>query len=201
MVSKLDVFLTVGIYPNLSVAEIVKKMGKKQITYNAVLKHSLVLRGEILIAERNGLLSIIKDKKSQTLFNMVYFCFKNNIDYNKVVAEKTAEFVKVGLEKGKISGMIFDAKTVRRITTPLSINGFVIVETKKPFLCKIVPSQFTTELVTYFFDSIKPAYFNIVDALDEYTVDLKLEKAYSEYKRLEKSKLSFDEVKKLKAKI
>ena len=38
MVSHLDVFLAVGLYPGLSCAELVKKMGRKQVTYSSVYK-------------------------------------------------------------------------------------------------------------------------------------------------------------------
>lgn len=194
MVKKLDVFLAVCLYPGLSCADIVKRIGKAQTSYNAAYNLLQELKAEGLTTEEKGSFSTSKTKKAHTLASLVYFCFKNGIDYNKVISEKTAEFVKKGLEKGQINGLPFDAKTVRRIVSVLSKNGFAIVDSKKPFSCRIVPSQFTQLLTEYFFGKIKVKCPVLSDCLDEESVNLKLEKQYSICKSLEKKKFSFDEV-------
>ncbi|MFH1224488.1 MAG: Fic family protein [Candidatus Diapherotrites archaeon] len=193
MASKLDVFLAVCLYPGLSAAGIVKKIGKPHASYNSAYRLLRELKAEGLASEENGLFSASKTKNARTLASLVYFCFKNGIDYNKAVSKKTAEFVKVGLEKGKISGMPFDAKTVRRIMGQLSRGGFAIVESRKPFSCRIVPSHFTRLLAEYFFGKIKVRCPSLPDCLDEALVDSALEKQFSAYKRLEKEKFAFDE--------
>ncbi|MBU0662591.1 Fic family protein [Candidatus Micrarchaeota archaeon] len=194
MVTKLDVFLTISLYPGLSCADIVKKIGKAQTAYNAAYNLLQELKTEKLAVETEGKFSPSKTKKARTLISLVYFCFKNGIDYNKVVSEKAAEFIKLGLEKGKINGLPFDAKTVRRIVHVLSKNGFVIVESKKPFSCRIVPSEFIKLLAEYFFGKTKVKCPSLPGCLDEKLVDSKLGKHFSEYKALEKRKLSFDEI-------
>jgi len=194
MVSRLDVFLTVGLYPGLSRADIVKKIGKAQTSYNSVYNLLLELKTEGLVIEEKGFFSASKTKKANMLSGLVYFCFKNGIDYNKVISEKTAEFIKMGLEKGKIDGLPFDAKTVRRIIGQLSKNGFAIVESRKPFSCKIVPSQFTQLLAEYFFGETNVKCPLLLNCLDEEFVDSRLEKQFSSYKSLEKQKFSFDEI-------
>ncbi|MFH1256212.1 MAG: Fic family protein [Candidatus Diapherotrites archaeon] len=194
MVSRLDVFLVVGLYPEISCPDIVKKIGKKQTSYNAAYNLLAELKKDGLVIYEKGLFSLSKTKKAGELIRLVYFCFKNGIDYNKVVSEKTAEFVKLGLEKGKISGLPFDAKTVRRIALQLSKNGFAIVESRKPFLSKIVPSQFTQLLAEYFFGKTGVKCPLLVDCLDESFVDSMLEKHFSECKNLERQKFDFDEI-------
>ena len=193
MVSRLDVFLTTSLYPGLSCADIVKKIGKNQTSYNAIYNLLQELKTEGLAIEEKRRFSASKTKKAHTLLNLVYFCFKNGIDYNKIISDKTAEFVKTGLEKGQINGLPFDAKTVRRIIGPLSKNGFAIVESKKPFSCKIVPSQFTQLLAEYFFGETRVKCPSLPDCLNEKLVNGKLEKQFSPYKRLEKEKFHFDE--------
>ncbi len=194
MVSRLDVFLTVGLYPELSCANIVKKIGKAQTSYNATYNLLQELKADGLVVEKKESFSASKTKKAHMLLSLVYFCFKNGIDYNKVISEKSAEFVKMGLEKGQINGLPFDAKTVRRIVGQLSKNGFAVVESRKPFLCKIVPSQFTQLLVEYFFGKTKVKCSLLLDCLDERFVNSKLEKQFSLYKSLEKEKFAFDEI-------
>ncbi len=194
MVSRLDVFLTVGLYPGLSCADIVKKIGKAQTSYNATYNLLRELKADGLVVEKKESFSASKTKKAHMLLSLVYFCFKNGVDYNKVISEKSAEFVKMGLEKGQIDGLPFDAKTVRRIVAQLSKNGFAIVESRKPFSCKIVPSQFTQLLVHYFFGETKVKCPLLLDCLNERFVNSKLEKQFSSYKSLEKEKFAFDEI-------
>jgi len=194
MVSRLDVFLVVGLYPGLSCADIVKKTGKAQTSYNSAYNLLQELKTAGLVIEGQGRFSASKTKKAHMLLSLVYFCFKNGVDYNKVISEKTAEFVKAGLEKGQINGLPFDAKTVRRIIGQLSKNGFAIVESRKPFLCKIVPSQFTQLLAEYFFGETKVKCPLLLDCLNEALVNSGLEKQFSSYKRLEKEKFAFDEI-------
>ncbi|MBU2476054.1 Fic family protein [Candidatus Micrarchaeota archaeon] len=194
MVSRLDVFLVVGLYPGLSCANIVKKIGKVQTSYNGAYNLLQELKADALVVESKESFSASENKKAHTLLSLVYFCFKNGIDYNKVVSEKSAEFVKMGLEKGQIDGLPFDAKTVRRIVGQLSKNGFAIVESKKPFSCKIVPSQFTQLLAEYFFGKTRVKCPLLLDCLDEQFVNSKLEKQFSSYKSLEKEKFAFDEI-------
>ncbi len=194
MVSRLDVFLIVGLYPGLSCADIVKKIGKAQTSYNSAYNLLQELKTEGLVIEEKGGFSASKTKKVHMLLSLVYFCFKNGIDYNKVISEKTAEFVKMGLEKGQIDGLPFDAKTVRKIIVQLSKSGFAIVESRKPFSCKIVPSQFTQLLAEYFFGETRVKCPLLLDCLNEEFVNSSLEKQFSSYKSLEKEKFAFDEI-------
>ncbi|MFH1587093.1 MAG: Fic family protein [Candidatus Diapherotrites archaeon] len=194
MVSRLDVFLVAGLYPEISCADIVRKIGKKQTSYNAAYNLLMSLKNEGLVTESKERFSVSETKKASILLKLVYFCFKNGIDYNKIITEKAAEFVKLGLGEGKITGLPFDTKTVKRIVRHLSKNGLAIVESKRPFLCRIVPSQFTELLAEYFFGKIKVKCPLLVDCLDEGSVDSKLQKHFSEFKGIEKQKFDFDEI-------
>jgi fido (protein-threonine AMPylation protein) len=194
MVTKMDVFLTASLFPGLSCADILKKMNKAQVSYASTYNLLQELKNEQLVVEEKGNFSNSKTKKAQVLLNLVYFCFKNGIDYNKVVSKKTAEFVKIGLEKGKVDGMPFDAKTVRRIVGQLSKGGFAVIESKRPFACKIVHSHFTQLLAEYFFNKVKVKCPVLVDCLDENLVNAALAKQFSLYKTTEHEKLSFDEI-------
>ena len=194
MVSHLDVFLAVGLYPGLSCAELVKKMGRKQVTYSSVYKLLKKLTEEKLVKENGDKFSISDSPSAETLFTLLYFCFKNGIGHNRIVSEKTAEFVKIGLEKGKISGLPFRPKTVSGIVSSLSKHGFAVVESRKPFECRIVYSRFLEKLAENFFGKIKVACPAIADCTDEQSINSRLEKEFSAFKKLEKEAASFDEI-------
>ncbi|MEK6973520.1 MAG: Fic family protein [archaeon] len=194
MVSRLDVLLAIGLFPGLSCNEIVKKIGKKPVAYASIYKLVKKLKHENLIREENGAFFIGDSEKAHRLFWLVNFCFSNNIDYNRMVSEKTAAFVRLGLEKGHISRMPFDNKTVRKISDLLTKHGFAIVESKKPFACKIVHSRFLECLVEQFLLKPLVACQNLADCLDKESVEKRLEKEFSEYKKLVKKKITFDEI-------
>jgi prophage maintenance system killer protein len=194
MVSRLDVFLAVGLYPGLSCAELVKKMGKKQVTYASVYNLLQKLAEENLVKAGGDKFFPSDSASAKALSALVYFCFKNSIGYNRLVSEKTAEFVKIGLEKGAITGLPFRPKTVSGIISVLSRHGFAVVESRKPFECRIVYSRFLEMLVENFFGKIKIACPVIVDCIDEQSVNSRLEKEFSAFKKLEKETASFDEI-------
>ena len=194
MVTHLDVFLAVGLYPSLSCAELIKKMGKKQATYASVYNLLQKLAKENLVKVEGDKFSISDSVTASSLLTLVYFCFKNSISYNRLISEKTADFVKIGLEKGKISGLPFKAKTVAGILSHLSKHGFAIIESRKPLECRVVYSRFLEKLVEYFSGKTKVACPQTVDCIDEHAVNSRLEKEFSAFKKLEKEASSFDEI-------
>lgn len=194
MVSRLDVFLLVGLYTGLSCAELVRKMGKKQATYASVYNILQKLVKEDLVRVDGDKFFPSDSTSATSLFTLVYYCFKNSVSYNRLISEKTAEFVKIGLENGKISGLPFKAKTVSAILLHLSKHGFAVVESRKPLECRIVHSRFLERLVGQFFGKPKISCPQIVDCIDEQAVNSRLEKEFSSFKKLEKGAASFDEI-------
>lgn len=194
MVSRLDVFLAVGLYPRMSCAELVKKMGKKQATYASVYNLLQKLVKEALVKVEGDRFLVSDSAMAVSLYSLVYFCFKNSISYNRLISEKTAEFVKIGFEKGKIVGLPFKAKTVSGILSQLSKHGFAVVESKKPLECRIVHSRFLERLTKQFFGKVEVACPQIVDCIEEQKINSMLEKEFSAFKMLEKEAASFDEI-------
>lgn len=165
MVSCLDVFLAVGLYPGMACAELVKKMGKKQATYTSVYNLLQKLAKEDLIKIDGSKFFLSDSSSASSLFTLVYYCFKNSVSYNRIISEKTVDFLKIGMEKEKISGLPFKAKTVAGILAHLSKHGFAIVESRKPLECRIVYSRFLERLVEHFLGKITIACPAIVDCI------------------------------------
>jgi len=193
MVSRLDLVLVIGLYPGLSALEIARKAGKKKTSYGAVYQLLQKLKVEGLVNAGDEKYTIAQNQKAAALFRVVYFCFGNSVDYNRVISVKTAEFVKLGFEKGLIEGLPFDAKTVRGIVSVLSRHGFAVVESRKPFVCRIVYSKFLQKLVGYFEGKVTVACPQIADCIDEASLNSRLEKEFSAYRRAARELPSFDE--------
>jgi len=194
MVTKLDVFLAVGLFKDATSKELLEKMQKKAPSYDSLYKMLTKLQNEDLVQHDSGKYSLSNNIKSRNLFWIVYYCFANNMDYNTVISEKTAEFVKIGLENEKITKLPFDPKTVQKLVWSLSKKGFLIIESRKPLSCIEVYSIFLEKLVKYFSGEVKIKNKNLVLALNENEINSKLEKEFSKYKKLEKRGLEFDEV-------
>ncbi|MBI5553475.1 MAG: hypothetical protein HY917_01920, partial [Candidatus Diapherotrites archaeon] len=183
MASKLDLVLAVGLYPGLNTSGLARKMGQKQPGYASAYKMLQKLKAESVIKTEKERFLLAETASAQKLFRLIYFCFANNADYNRIVSGKTAEFVKTGFEKGIIEGLPFDSKTVKRIANTLSRNGFAVVESRKPFACRIVYSEFLEELVTFFFGKTDVNCRELTECVDENRVNTRLEKAFSIYRK------------------
>jgi len=194
MVSRLDVLLLAGLFPGSASRDILRRLQKKSVAYDSLYKLLKKLESENLVRKQDSAYFLADNSKARRLFWLVNFCFANSIDYNIVVSGKTAEFVRMGLERGAIRGLPFDAKTVRKIVSVLSKKGFAVVESRKPFACRIVYSIFLERLVEFFSKKPKVLHKSLPDILDKGTVDGQLEKEFSAYRKLAKRRLEFDEI-------
>jgi Fic family protein len=193
MVTQWDALLGVGLFPKETTASIARKMGKKPVSYNSLLLLLQKLRKKGLIQIAENRYHVSNQPKARELFWLLQCCSQNNIDYNTVVSQKAALFVRIGLEKGRIRGLLFDSKTVKRIVQPLSRNGFCIVESRKPFECIIVASSFTKRLARFFYPNAVIRCPRLTECIDEKKLDNRLEKQFSQFKRKTKKRITFDE--------
>ena len=193
MVSKLDVVLVVGLFPKSSPREILDKIGKHG-AYDSVYRLLKASADAGLVKKGSEGYSLADSVSAKRLFWLVDFCFKNGIDYDGVVSEKTAAFLKRGLERKSIEGLQFHSKTVQRIASVLSRHGFAVVESRKPFVCKIVHSKFVETLAEHFFGKPKTACPDFLDCIDCEKLGGRLEREFSAFKRLSKKPLAFGEI-------
>lgn len=193
MPTKLDVFLAIGVCPDSTASDLANRMGKKANSYISIYKLAESLEKEGLVRNSKGRFSLNKTEEAKLLFWLLSFCFKNGIDYNTIISERTAEFARIGLAK-EIRGLPFDAKTVKKVSTVLSRHGFAIIESRKPFVCRIVHSIFLERLCQFFNKKAKINCKSIADCLNGEKLDSQLEKEFAGFKRLSKAGLEFDEI-------
>jgi prophage maintenance system killer protein len=188
MPSKLDVFLIIGINQKLTIKEIIKKISSS--SYLSIYNYINQLKDEKLIKKDKNYFYISKNTKSDELFSLVYFCFKNNIDYNKVILEKVSKYILTGYENDYLDTSIYNNKTIKKYNKYLSNAGIIYIESKKPLKVILIPSNFTNLLIKYFLNIVKNKKFNYnIENLDS-----KLEKEYSIFKKKQKNIIS-DQIK------
>ena len=130
MPSKLDVFLIIGINQKLTIKEIIEKIFSS--TYLSIYNYINQLKDEKLIKKDKNYFYLSKNTKSDELFSLVYFCFKNNIDYNNVVLEKVSKYILTGYENDYLDTAIYNSKTINKYNKYLSNAGIIYIESKKP---------------------------------------------------------------------
>lgn len=194
MVSRLDVILTIGLFPGQPSRGVVLKMGKPVTALPVVRQWVHQLKKDGVVEAKENELFLTTAPKTQKLFRLLHFCLKNKIDYNAVVSKQTAQLVKKGFEQKEIEGLLFDSKTMRRITKPLIKNGFLLVESKKPFVAKIVYSRFLDHLIDYFFEKAEPRHKDLTSIIDEEKLNAQLERTFSTYRKTSKIIAPLDEI-------
>lgn len=182
MPTKLDVFLTVALSKR-TIKDIRNQL--PTATYLSIYTNLKKLQEEDLIIKEDNFF-LLNKKRSQELFSLVYFCFKNNIDYNIIVSKNIAKYVFSGYVQKYLDVGLFNSKTIKKYNDILSKVGIIYIESKKPLKVKIIPSSFTDLLIKYFLNENKKTKLNYED-LD---IDEKIEKLFSKYKKKQKIQLS-----------
>lgn len=182
MPTKLDVFLTIALSKR-TIKDLRDQL--PTATYLSIYTNLKKLLQENLIIKENNYF-ILNKKESQELFSLVYFCFKNNIDYNIVVSKNIAKYVFSGYIQKYLDVNLFNSKTIKKYNDNLSKAGIIYIESKKPLKVRIIPSNFTDLLIKYFLNENKRTKLDYND-LD---IDKKIEKQFSKYKKKQKISLS-----------
>lgn len=181
MPTKLDVFLAIALSKK-TIKDIREQFPSS--TYLSVYNNLKQLQEDGLIINDNNIYSITK-QKSQVLFSLVYFCFKNGFDYNVLVSKNIAKFLLSGYSQKYLDVTLFNNKTIKKYNGYLSAAGIVFIESRRPLKIIIIPSNFTDLLIKFFLNIEKKAKLNYT----ELDIDTKIEKEYSKYKRKQKSSL------------
>jgi prophage maintenance system killer protein len=188
MPSKLDLFLTISINKKLTIKEIITKIPSS--SYLSIYNYLKQLEKENLIKKNKIYYFLSNNRKSKELFSLVYFCFKNNLDYNNIVLENISKYILTGYENKYLDVSLYNNKTINKYNKYLLNAGLIYIESKKPLKVILIPSNFTDLLIKYFLDITKYKEFNY----DIENIDLKLEREFSKFRKKQKTIIS-DQIK------
>ena len=194
MVSKFDLLYSVFLNDGLTTAQLVKKLNKSSVEYPNFLHHLKQLEGEGLIEMKKKKYHLVKKEKPMRFVWIIDFCIKNKIDYNELFLEKTIEFIELGFKGKKLNNVDFDSKTIARIASFLVKHGFILIESRKPFLAKLVYSSFLEKVVEVFKGKVSVKCKKIFEDVDEKEINSKVESEFSKFKKSEKQLDFNDEV-------
>ena len=119
---------------------------------------------------------------SNGLYQIIYFCIKNNINYNLLLNKNFIAFIAQCLKMGKVNNKIkINSRTFKGYIQILDKYGLIIINSKKPLRAKLLYNPLLHNLLIYFgYENLK-----INNIEQDYTDDIK--KELSLYKKLRKN--------------
>jgi len=183
MVTQYDVFEVV--YKNkipVKPIEVVRKLNKSEKEYNNIHRFLIELeKNNFLTKTKYGFQAKI-NSKTDLLYNLIYYCLSNNINYNLLLDKNLAKFISQSLIKKEITSknVKINPRTFIKYIDILNKYDLLLIISKKPLKIKIFYNYLLKNLLLYF--DFKPL---IRGKTSLYYID-KIEKELKLYKRLRK---------------
>lgn len=183
MVTKYDVFEVV--YKNsapMKPIEVVKELNKDEKDYHIIHRFLRELvKDKNLIKKKSGF-EIKKSDKSQLLFDLIYYCARNNINYNLLLDKNIAKFVNETLKKEEFQqkDIKVNPKTFKKYIDILDKYGLILISSRKPFKARIFYNTLINNFLVYFDFKNRPQRKLKINYLNE------IKKELEQYKRLRK---------------
>ena len=183
MATKYDVFEIV--YRNrasLKPIEVVKKLHKDSREYHIIHRYLRELADEkLLIKKKNGFQAEMS-KKTELLYNLIFYCIKNGVNYNFILDKNFAQFISEALQKEEINfkNIKLNPRTIKKYVEILDKYGLILIISEKPLRAKIFYNALLNNLLVYF----KYKHSIIIKNSKNYILEIKKELGI--YKKLRK---------------
>ena len=153
MVTKYDIFEI--IYKNrasLKPIEVVRKLNKDEREYHAIHRCLRELVNEKLLIKKKGGFQAEISKKSESLYNLIFYCIKNGINYNLILDKNFAQFISKALQKEEINSknIKLNPRTAKKYVDILDKYSMILIISEKPLRAKIFYNVLLNNLLIYF---------------------------------------------------
>jgi fido (protein-threonine AMPylation protein) len=189
MITNQEIVLLVGIKKNITLKALSLELGAN---YKTIYKHIKKLEiKNIIKINKNKELVLSDNQKSKEYFSLIYFCFKNNIDYRKLVTKKSAELIYSFSKKNNLKNYSYSYS--KDIISILYKFGFIYIISLKPFKFKLFNSSFLKLLVKYFINKdLDINNFKVLESIDIEKLDNLLNKNFKKYLKSKNNNLLCD---------
>ena len=138
-------------------------------------------KNKFLIKSKEGF-EVKRTDKTRLLYNLIYYCVHNNINYNLLLDEKLVGFVNKALKKKEFhqKDIKIDPKTFKKYIEILNKYGLLLIISRKPLKVRIFYNTLINNLLVYFDFKCRLIREFIINYLDE------IEKELIIHKRLRK---------------
>ena len=153
MVTKYDVFEFV--YTNrhpIKPIEVAKKFKKNESEYDNIHRLLTELTQDGLLVKTSYGFQAKKTENANILYQIIYHCLRNDINYNNLLNPGLANFISRALQKKEITSndVNLHAVTLRKYIDILYRNGLLLIISEKPLRVKVFYGILLNNLLVYF---------------------------------------------------
>src|SRR3989344_3663050 len=130
MVTKYDLFEALYKYQHpLKPIELLKMLNKNEKEYDNILRLLYELVNESLIIKNSYGFQIRKTEKTRILYDIIYHCLSNDLNYNALIDPNFMNFVSKALTKKEMTSKDFNLsqKTLKRYIEILDDNSLILI--------------------------------------------------------------------------
>src|SRR3989344_8608972 len=185
MVTKYDIFETIYKYQHpIKPIEILKILNKNEKEYNNVLRLINELVGDDLTTKTSYGFQIKKSERAKTLYDIIYHCLSNDLNYNSLIDSSLMQFVSLALKQKEITSkdVNLSPKTLKKYRDILNENSLILIISEKPLRVKVFYNILLNNLLVYFGYKHEVITEDSTDYLEEISRELAL------FKKLRKGK-------------
>ena len=132
--------------------EVVRKLKKDESEYDNVHRLLTELSHENLLTKTNYGFQAKKSEKAKMLYDIIYHCLRNDINYNDLLNPTLAKFLSRALQKKEIVSkeVNINPRTLKKYVEILDKNGLILVISEKPLRVKVFYNILLNNLLVYF---------------------------------------------------
>ena len=153
MATKYDIFEAIYKYQHpIKPIEVLKMLNKNEREYDNILRLINELMAENLIVKTPYGFQIKKNERTKILYDIIYHCLSNDLNYNSLIDSNLMEFVSSALKKRELTSkdVNLNPKTLKRYVDILNENSLVLIISEKPLRVKVFYNTLLNNLLVYF---------------------------------------------------
>ncbi len=132
--------------------EILKLLNKDEKEYDNILRILTELANESLLIKNDYGFQASSTDKAKILYNVIYHCLSNDLNYNELLDKNLMEFISQALQRKEISSadINLNPRTLKKYLEILSKNGLILIISNKPLRAKVFCNVLLNNILVYF---------------------------------------------------
>lgn len=180
MVTKYDVFETMYKYQHpIKPTEVLKLLKKSEQEYDNILRLINELLKENFVVKTPYGFQIRKTEETKILYDIIYHCLSNDLNYNTLIDSNLMQFVSLALRQKEVTSkdINLNPKTLKKYIGILNENSLILIISEKPLRAKVFYNTLLNNLLVYFGYKHQVITEDNSDYLEEITRELSLFRA------------------------
>jgi len=153
MVTKYDIFEAIYKYHHpIKPIEVLKTLNKNKREYDNILRLVNELVNENLVVKTPYGFQIKKTERTKILYDIIYHCLSNDLNYNSLIDSNLTKFVSLALRQREITSKEanLNPKTLKKYIDILNENNLILIISEKPLRAKVFYNILLNNLLVYF---------------------------------------------------